>query len=87
MTYQETKMYVIEQGPKIGYLAKQGDKLALRLVKAHWDHIHDKLNPKLQTDFMKVADDYMRRDLTLTTRVILQNRFGHKAPVDLKVIH
>lgn len=84
MTYQETRLWLIDQGPNIGRLAKEGDKLALRLVQAHIDHIGDKLNPVLQDDLVKVADDYCRRDLTITTRRILQDRFGHRIPTQLR---
>jgi len=87
MTYEETKWWLIENGPAIGRLAKQGDKLALRLIQAHYDHIRNKLDPRLQDDLVKVADDYCRRDLTITTRVILQNRYGHRIPKDLRRLH
>ena len=89
MTYEETKWWLIENGAAIGRLAKQGDKLALRLIQAHHDHIRNKLNPRLQDDLIKVADDFCRRDLTVVTRVILQNRYGHKVPryERLKAVH
>lgn len=69
---------------KINRLAKLGDKLAVRLVAAYRDLYADKLNPAKQSEWMKVCDDYCRRDLTNTTRRILQDRYGHKIPAALK---
>lgn len=69
---------------KINRLAKLGDALAVRLIVAYRDLHADKLNPVKQSEWMKVCDDYCRRDLTDVTRVILQDRYGHKAPKKLK---
>lgn len=84
MTFQETLAWQATQWDKINRLADQGDKLARKLVVAYHNLYDHKLDPELQTEWMLIADDYCRRDLTLVTRVILQDRFGHKAPVHLK---
>lgn len=69
---------------KISRLAMLGDPLANRLVAAYRALYADKLNPYLQSEWMAVCDDFCRRDLTLTTRKILQDRYGHKVPKQLK---
>lgn len=84
MDMQQTLEWQRANSEHINRLAKQGDKLAVRLVEAYrylYDH---RLDPKAQDDWMKICDDYLRRDLTITTRVILQNRFGHKPPKDMR---
>lgn len=86
MTFHETLSWQLTQWDKINRLADLGDALARRLVLAYHTLYAHQLDPKLQTEWMKVADDYCRRDLTITTRVILQDRFGHKAPQHLRRI-
>jgi hypothetical protein len=65
-------------------LAQEGDKLALRLIAADRARCAKPLDPHLITEWLKVADDYCRRDLTMTTRRILQDRYGHKIPKELR---
>lgn len=84
MTFQMTMEWQRCNSEKINRLAKLGDKLALRLVTAYQALYVDQLNPEKQSEWLKICDDYCRRDLTLTTRVILQDRFGHKEPKHLK---
>jgi len=84
MTFQETLAWHGLQWDRINRLADLGDALARRLVVAYHVLYDDQLNPVKQTDWMKVADDYCRRDLTDVTRVILADRFGHKAPTSLR---
>lgn len=84
MTFQETLAWQATQWDKINRLADRGDKLARKLVVAYHNLRASQLDPTLQTEWMLIADDYCRRDLTLATRVILQDRFGHKAPQQLK---
>lgn len=84
MTFSETMEWQYTQAPNINRLAKLGDKLAVRLVTAYRALYANKTDPYLQSEWMAVCDDYCRRDLTLTTRKILQDRFGHKAPKQLK---
>lgn len=84
MTFHETLAWQGTQWDKINRLADQGDTLARKLVVAYHNlHAHQ-LDPKLQTEWMLIADDYCRRDLTIVTRVILADRFGHKVPHQLK---
>lgn len=84
MTFQMTLEWQRVQSANINRLARLGDELALRLIAAYRAAYVDQLNPYLQSEWMKVCDDYCRRDLTITTRTILQDRFGHKVPKQLK---
>jgi hypothetical protein len=84
MTFQETMEWQRTQSLKISRLARLGDKLAGRLIAAYRDLYDDQLNPFKQQEWMKVCDDYCRRDLTLVTRVLLQDKFGHKLPYQLR---
>lgn len=84
MTFFDTIQWQRVNSAHISRLAVLGDALAVKLVAAYRDLYDDKLNPHKQTEWMKICDDFCRRDLTLTTRVILQDRFGHKAPKDLR---
>jgi hypothetical protein len=70
----------------INRLAKLGDKLALRLIEAYRAAYDDKLNIWKQDEWMKVCDDFARRELMLDTRRILQDRYGHKIPSEYKNI-
>jgi len=87
MTFGETMEWQRAQSAKINRLAKLGDALARRLIEAYRALYDDRLNPAKQADWMAVADDYCRRDLTLATRAILQDRFGHKIPPTFKSVH
>lgn len=84
MTFTETMEWQYVNKDKIGRLAKLGDKLALRLIQAYRALYANRTDVYLQSEWLSVADDFCRRDLTLTTRTILQNRYGHKIPRDLK---
>ena len=84
MTFQEALAWQSIQWDKINRLADLGDALARRLVLAYHDLHANQLDPYFQTEWHKIADDYCRRDLTAATRVILADRFGHKAPVALR---
>jgi hypothetical protein len=84
MTFQETLSWQATQWDKINRLADQGDALARRLVVAYHELFANKLDTYLQSEWMKIADDYFRRDHDIATRVILQDRLGHKAPVNLR---
>lgn len=84
MTFAETMEWQRCNSEKISRLAHLGDKLAMRLITAYRELYADRLNPWKQQEWMKVCDDYCRRDLTLVTRVILQDKFGHKAPKQLR---
>jgi hypothetical protein len=84
MTFPETLSWQATQWDKINRLADLGDALARRLVVAYHELYADRLNPYLQSEWQKIADDYCRRDLTVVTRVLLQDRFGHKLPYQLR---
>lgn len=84
MDFHSTMEWQRVNSEKINRLAKLGDALALRLIEAYRAAFADKLNTYLQDEWMKVCDDYCRRDLTLTTRTILQDRYGHKEPKQLR---
>lgn len=83
MTFQETREWQLVNSAAITRIAKLGDPLALRLVQAYRAMFDNPFDPYIQTEWMKVCDDYVRRDLTQTTRRILQDRFEHKVPKDL----
>lgn len=84
MTFGETMEWQRTQAHNISRLAKLGDKLAKQLVLAYRALYDNRLNPILQHQWMRICDDYVRRDLTLVTRVLLQDRFGHKIPRQLR---
>jgi hypothetical protein len=84
MTFGETLEWQRCNTESINRLGRLGDKLALQLVRAYQDLYADRLNPRKQTEWMKICDDYARRELTDVTRVILQDRYGHKPPRDFK---
>jgi hypothetical protein len=84
MDFQMTMEWQRVNSEKIGRLAKLGDKLAIRLITAYRELYADQLNPFKQSEWMKICDDYCRRDLTVVTRVILQDRYGHKEPKQLR---
>lgn len=85
MTFQETMEWQRENAAYINRLAQQGDKLAKRLVEAYIAAHGSQKNEYLRSEWMKVCDDFCRRDLTLATRVLLQDRFGHKLPGPKKI--
>lgn len=86
MTFQETLAWQTGQWDKINRLADLGDALARRLVFAYHLLYANQLDPYLQSEWLKIADDYCRRDLTIVTRAILADKFGHKIPRQLKRI-
>ncbi len=86
MNFQQTMEWQRINAGHINRLAKLGDALAVRLIVAFKASYANQLDVYLQNEWMKVADDFCRRDLTITTRRILQDRFGVKIPQDLKRI-
>jgi hypothetical protein len=86
MTFKMTLEWQRVNAGHINRLAKLGDALALRLVEAYRELFADQLNPEKQSEWMKVCDDYCRRDLTTATRRILQDKYGHKIPQQLRRI-
>jgi hypothetical protein len=84
MTLSETMEWQRHNINGINRLALLGDKLALRLIEAYRDLHGDKLNLAKQTVWLEVCDDFARRDLMLSTRRIMQDRYGHKLPATYK---
>lgn len=83
MTFNDTMAWQRTQSHHINRLAGLGDALAVKLIQAYRDLYDDKFNPAKQANWMAICDDYCRRDLTQTTKRILQDRFGHKIPFTL----
>jgi hypothetical protein len=84
MTFQDTLAWQRTQASHINRLANLGDRLAMKLITAYRELHADQLNPVKQNEWMKIADDYCRRDLTIVTRKLLQDRLGHKPPRELR---
>lgn len=87
MTFLETLAWQRVKSAHINRLAKLGDGLALKLIESYRTLYADQLNPQKQTEWMKICDDFCRRDLTLTTREILQDRYGTLIVPDLRRLH
>lgn len=84
MTFQETLEWQRVNSHHINRLANLGDALAAKLIAAYRDLYNNKLDPAKQTEWMRVCDEYARRDLTITERDELLEHFGHKEPVSLR---
>lgn len=62
----------------INRLALRGDREANKLIsvyRALYDHRTD---VKLQNEFIVCCTEFIKRDLTITERADLANKFGHK---------
>lgn len=84
MKFQEAMAWQRANARKVRRLADLGDELASRLIVAYYALYGEQLNPKLQSEWHKIVEDYVRRDLTIAERKVLQERFGHKIPGELK---
>jgi hypothetical protein len=62
----------------IDRLAHQGDREANKLISAYRELYRHQLDVKLQNEFVACCNEYVKRDLTITERDELANRFGHK---------
>jgi hypothetical protein len=78
MTFPQCIHYLRGHGHYVGHLVKQGDKLAKTVYDAYMAHHGDKFNIVKQDHLMRVLNEYVGRDLHLTERSVLQNRFGYK---------
>ena len=87
MDFMETMDWQRSNISQINRLANLGDALARRLIQAYRDLYRDQLNIYLQSEWMKVCDDFARRELMLSTRRILQDRYGHKIPSVFRSVH
>ena len=74
----ETLEWLRVNSSHIDRLAKLGDALALKLIWSYRELYADRLNPYKQSEFLKITDDYCRRDLTITSRAQLADKYGHK---------
>lgn len=83
---QETMEWQRVNSAAINRLAKLGDRLAMRLIQAYRDLYDDKFNPLKQETWMQVCEDYAKRELFVSTRRILQDRWGHKIPSEYRLI-
>lgn len=62
----------------VDQLAQRGDREANKLIsvyRALYDHRTD---VKLQNEFIVCCTEFIKRDLTITERQDLANKFGHK---------
>ncbi len=84
MTFKEALEWQHLNAQEVVRLALLGDPLARRLTAAYRALYGDKFNPIKQDEWMAVVDDFIRRDLTLTERAVLQERFGHKIEPELR---
>lgn len=78
MTLQDCLEWQRCNAHHIDHLAKNGDREAKKLIftyRALYDHRTD---VKLQNEFIHVVEEFIKRDLTITEREVLANRFGHK---------
>lgn len=78
MTLQDCLEWQRCNAHHIDQLAARGDKEAKKLIFTYRTLYDHKLNVHLQDEFIHVCEEFIRRDLTLTERVELQNKFGHK---------
>jgi len=84
MTFQETMDWQRVNSVHIKRLADLGDRLAMKLILAYRELFVDQLNLVKQNEWLKICDDFCRRDLTITTRTLLQEKYGHKIPRQLR---
>lgn len=59
-------------------LAKLGDREANKLISAYRALYDHQLDVNLQNEFMVCCNEFVKRDLTITERDVLANRYGHK---------
>ena len=59
-------------------LAKNGDREAKKLIFTYRTLYDHRTDVKLQNEFIRCCEEFIRRDLTVTERTELQNKFGHK---------
>lgn len=80
MTWGETIAYLRSRGASIGVLAKQKDPLAVWVVYAYRNWYDCKFDPKAQSLLIRVADEYCRRECTLTEITELEKHHGTPHP-------
>jgi hypothetical protein len=80
MDFPTTLDWQRSNSEKINRLARLGDRLAKSLIQAYTYLYDHRLDPAAQENWLKICDDYARRELMATTRRILNDRYGHKIP-------
>lgn len=78
MIMSEAIAWLRYNGHHVARLANLGDKLAARVELAYRLLYGDQLNPTKQTEFLVVIHELIRRELTITERAVLENRYGYK---------
>ena len=78
MTLQECIEWQRVNAHHIDRLAHQGDREANKLISVYRELYRHQLDVKLQNEFIVCCNEYAKRDLTITERDILADRFGHK---------
>lgn len=66
----------------INQLAQRGDHEAHKLISAYRALYDHQLDVHLQNEFVRHCVEYIKRDLTLTDRTELQNRYEYKVKTD-----
>lgn len=62
----------------IDHLATNGDAEAKKLVFTYRTLYDHRTDLKLQNEFIRCCEEYIKRDLTITDRKELQNRYEYK---------
>lgn len=62
----------------IDQLAQRGDREANKLISAYRALYDHRTDVKLQNEFIRCCEEYIKRDLTITDRKELQNRYEYK---------
>lgn len=78
MTLQECLEWQRLNCLHIDRLAKNGDREAKKLIFTYQTLYDHRTDVKLQNEFIRCCEEFIRRDLTVTERADLQNKFGHK---------
>ena len=80
MNFQAMRMYLYGNAPAIGTLAKAGDKLAIAVYRAYQAWHADKLDPAKQAELLKLVNEYVVRNCTLTEIDELERKYGAPHP-------
>lgn len=76
MNIEDAISWVRWNAPSVGRLCRLGEKEALRLRFAWEACYRNPTDPALQNELLVIVQDYIRRQLTLAERVVLDDRFG-----------
>lgn len=78
MNLQQANDWIRAHSHHVMRLAGENDELARSLVRAYWSAYHDKENPEKVDNYLTVLNEYVTRDLTITERKDLENKFAYK---------